>query len=385
MIVERIFEVTCKDSNTSARVGRLNLGRASIETPVFMPVGTQATVKSVAPWELEGIGYRLMLSNTYHLYMRPGPQYFEKYPDLHKFMNWSFGILTDSGGYQVFSLAKLRKVSKEGVWFSSHIDGKKVLFTPEEVIRFQLLLNSDILMPLDECLEYPVSKKRANSSLNLTIEWAGRSLTYWRQSQKEGNILFGIVQGATYPDLRERAVVEMTSMNFPGYAIGGVSVGEPARLRWEVTQLCCSLLPENKPRYLMGVGKPEDIVKAVGLGVDMFDCVIPTRYGRTGLVFTWEGELNLRNSRFKEDLSPIDESCPCPACRGGFSRSYIRYLLYAKEILGVRLLTLHNLYFYFDLMVKIREAIKLGRYREFVNRFMEARLIPKCSGQFSLN
>ncbi len=355
------FQVLCQSQKSSARVGLLKLNGIEVETPVFMPVGTRATVKSVAPWELEEIGYQIILSNSYHLYLRPGKDYFSNYESLHKFMKWNGLILTDSGGYQIFSLQGLRKVSREGVEFSSHIDGRKIFLSPSEVVEFQaVVMGSDIMMPLDECVGYPVSKKEAQRALDITCHWLKMSFDKWRELNC-GGVLFPIIQGSYYEDLRKESVSFAMELNPLGYAIGGVSVGEPEGLRWNMVRWSVEGLPEESPRYLMGVGTPDDIYNAVKLGVDMFDCVIPTRYGRTGVVFTSEGKLNIRNSRFKDDLKVLDEGCMCPACKRGFSRAYLRFLFLSGEILGLRLLVLHNLYYYFDLMQKIREDIKEGR------------------------
>ncbi len=364
-----MFRVIAKDKTSRARVGMLTIRGLEIPTPVFMPVGTQGTVKTVAPWELEEIGYRLILSNTYHLMLRPGRDFFAEHPDLHEFMRWPYALLTDSGGYQVFSLAKLRRVSEEGVEFSSHIDGSRIFLSPEEVLDFQLEgIRSDIIMPLDECLTYPVGKRQARDSLALTNLWLERTVRRWREraGEERGQMLFAIVQGAHYPDLRKEAVERALKWDLPGYAIGGLSVGEPEDVRWEMTEVCTKALPEDRPRYLMGVGTPQDILNAVRLGVDMFDCVIPTRYGRTGVVFTSQGKLNIRHSRYRKDGSVLDPACTCPACKGGFSRAYLRHLFTAGEVLGIRLLTLHNLYFYYDLMRRIREAIMDSSLDKFV-------------------
>ncbi len=357
------FTIEAVSKKSKARAGRLKINGVEVLTPVFMPVGTQATVKSVAPWELREFDYRIVLANTYHLYLRPGRELFQRSGwGLHDFMKWDGLILTDSGGYQVFSLSKLRRISEEGVEFSSHIDGRRIFFSPQEVIDFQLLINSDIMMPLDECLDYPVSRSEAEKSLLLTQRWLDVSVSYWRASgRSDRNNLFAIVQGSAYPDLRRQACEYAVDMDLPGYAIGGLSVGEPESVRWEMTDLCTDFLPADKPRYLMGVGVPEDIVKGVSLGIDMFDCVVPTRYARTGVAFTSEGRLNIRNSRFKYDFGPLDEGCACPACKTGFSRAYIRHLVYANEILGVRLLTLHNLFFYRQLMIDLRQGIIEGK------------------------
>ncbi len=366
-----IYTLLNEDNDTRARRGRLFLLRGEVETPCFMPVGTQATVKSVAPWELLEMGAEIILSNTYHLYVRPGRKYFEMHKDLHDFMKWPRPILTDSGGFQVFSLAKLRKVNERGVEFSSHIDGTRFVFTPEEAVDFQLLLDSDIIMSLDECLPYPVEREGAEKSMGITIAWAKQGLDYLKSTGRP-NALFAIVQGAHYSNLRKICAQRLIEMDFPGYAIGGLSVGEPKDVRDEMVEVCTSLLPNDKPRYLMGVGTPKDIVRSVQLGIDMFDCVIPTRYGRTGSAFTWEeGRINIRNSIHKDDEKPLSQSCICPACKGGFSRAYIRHLIMSNEILGIRLMVLHNLYFYMSLMKEIRSHIENGTYGQFSKSFLD--------------
>ncbi|MCX8093054.1 MAG: tRNA guanosine(34) transglycosylase Tgt [Candidatus Goldbacteria bacterium] len=345
------FKILKKYKNT--RVGEINTTHGKILTPVFMPVGTQATVKIMTPLDLEEMGYDIILANTYHLYLRPGVDIIKKFNGLHKFMGWNKNILTDSGGFQVFSLQDLRKITKEGVIFKSHIDGSEHLFTPEKVIEIQNILNSDIIMCLDECPPYPATYEYINDSLNTTIEWAKRSKL---AHKKENQYLFGIIQGGIYKDLREKAMEEMFKLDFPGYALGGVSVGEDKELIYRVVEWCGPMMPENKPRYLMGVGTPEDIWYAVEHGIDMFDCVFPTRIARNGNIYTAEGQIAVRNSEFKEDESPMDENCNCYACKN-FSRAYIRHLFNVHEILGMRLTTLHNLHFMIRLIEIIRKSI----------------------------
>lgn len=345
------FKVIKKYKN--ARIGEINTSHGKILTPVFMPVGTQATVKIMTPLDLEEMGYEIILANTYHLYLRPGIELIKKFSGLHKFMGWKKSILTDSGGFQVFSLKELRKITKEGVIFKSHIDGSEHLFTPEKVIEIQNILNSDIIMCLDECPPYPATYEYINDSLNRTIEWAKRSK---QAHKKENQYLFGIIQGGIYKDLREKAMQEMFKLDFPGYALGGVSVGEEKEFIYKVVDWCGVLMPENKPRYLMGVGTPEDIWYAVERGIDMFDCVFPTRIARNGNIYTSEGQIAIRNSEFKEDERPMDENCTCYACKN-FSRAYIRHLFNVHEILGMRLTTLHNLHFMIRLIENIRKSI----------------------------
>jgi queuine tRNA-ribosyltransferase len=345
------FNVVKKYKN--ARVGEINTSHGKVITPVFMPVGTQATVKIMTPSDLEEMGYQIILSNTYHLYLRPGCDLIKKFKGLHKFMGWNKNILTDSGGFQVFSLQGLRKITREGVLFKSHIDGSEHIFTPEKVIEIQNVLNGDIIMCLDECPPYPSTYEYIKDSLNTTIEWAKRSKIAHKNDNQR---LFGIIQGGIYKELREKAMEEMFKLDFPGYALGGVSVGEDKDLIYKTVDWCGTSMPENKPRYLMGVGTPEDIWYSVERGIDMFDCVFPTRIARNGNVYTAEGQIAIRNSEFKEDERPIDENCPCYACKT-FSRAYIRHLFNVHEILGMRLTTLHNLYFMIRLMNKIKNSI----------------------------
>ncbi|MBP7056618.1 MAG: tRNA guanosine(34) transglycosylase Tgt [Candidatus Omnitrophica bacterium] len=391
-----MFKLLHKDPHTRARAGVLDTAHGPIETPVFMPVGTQGTVKSLSVEELKSCSAQVILGNAYHLYLRPGLDIIEKCGGLHKFIGWDRPILTDSGGYQVFSLAKLRKLSDEGAEFSSHIDGAKHFLTPEKVIDIQRMLGSDIMMMFDECVHYPAARDYVEQSLALTTRWAKRSRDYFnkttfiamaegqKQSKKEiassltafaprndkRQLLFGIVQGSTYLDLRKRAVEELVGIGFDGYAIGGVSVGEPEQLIYEIAEYTAGLLPEDKARYLMGVGMPPDMLEAISRGIDMFDCVVPTRNGRNGQAFTWDGELQLRNAVFKEDARPIDENCGCFACRN-HTRAYIRHLFNAEEILGLRLVSLHNIYFYVRLIQMSREAILENRFEKFKKEFLD--------------
>ncbi|MBU0503336.1 MAG: tRNA guanosine(34) transglycosylase Tgt [Candidatus Omnitrophota bacterium] len=371
-----------KDGKAGARRGRLTVSRGEIETPCFMPVGTQGTVKGLSPLDLEQSSARIILSNAYHLFLRPGLEVIQKAGGLHKFMNWHKPILTDSGGYQIFSLALLRKINDKGVDFQSHIDGKRHFLTPEDVIEIENILGSDIMMPLDECAHYPCSKDHAETAMKRTIDWAIRSLrahkdslqdtrTPGHQATRENKqLLFGIVQGATYEDLREECAKRLVEMDFDGFALGGLSVGEPASLRYNIASTTVKFLPENKPRYMMGVGLPEDILQAVELGVDMFDCVAPTRYGRNGTAFTSTGRINIGNAPYTEDLKPLDENCNCYCCKN-FSRAYLRHLFNSEEMLGLRLLSLHNVYFYLEMMRKIREAIEQDKFVEFKKEFLE--------------
>ena len=336
-----------------------------------MPVATQATVKALSADEVKSTGAEMIIANAYHLYLRPGGEILKKAGGLHKFMSWDRPIVTDSGGYQIFSLAALRKVRSEGVEFSSHIDGSKHFMTPEKIIEFQNLLGSDIMMPLDECLHYPVSRSNVEESLKTTFDWAKRSKTAKAQKGRKdakGSLLFGIIQGSTYPDLRKRAACEIVGLDFDGYAIGGVAVGEPKELIHEVTEKTAGILPEDKPRYLMGLGAPLNVIEAIAEGVDLFDCVVPTRNGRNGQAFTRTGELQLRNAPYKEDLRPIDKDCACFACTN-YTRSYIRHLFNTEEILGLRLVSLHNICFYVKLIEDSRKAIEENRFGKFVRDF----------------
>jgi len=367
------YKLLRKDKNTRARLGTLETAHGQIQTPCFMPVGTQATVKAISGNELIACGAQAILGNTYHLYLRPGMDIIKKAGGLHKFMGWKGPILTDSGGYQVFSLATLRKITHEGVKFNSHIDGKSLFLSPENVVDIQLTLESDILMVLDECVHYPATRDYVENSLKMTLDWAWRSKKHFKEHSPQSTLrsphLFGIVQGGTYMDLRKECAEELIKIGFDGYAIGGVSVGEPEELIYEITEFTERLLPENLPRYLMGVGRPLDLIESVSRGMDMFDCVIPTRNGRNGQAFTWGGELQLRNATYKQDFTPIDDKCACYACRN-HTRSYIRHLFDTEEILGLRLVSLHNLNFYANLMKEIRASISKDRFVEFKKQFI---------------
>jgi queuine tRNA-ribosyltransferase len=367
-----MFKLIHQDKNSKARLGKVTTVHGEIETPCFMPVGTQGTVKGISPSELNDCGAKIMLSNTYHLFLRPGLEVIRKAGGLHKFMSWDKPILTDSGGYQVFSLSLLRKIKDEGVQFQSHIDGMKHLFTPESVIEAQNVFGSDIMMPLDECVHYPCSKDQAETAMKRTLAWAKRSQEFIVHGSgfiDKKQFLFGIVQGATYDDLRQECAEKLVEMDFPGYAIGGVSVGEPKNLRYNTVSVVAPLLPEEKPRYLMGVGLPQDILEAVELGVDMFDCVVPTRYGRNGTAFTSTGKLTIRNAPYIEDFAALDSNCSCYACKN-FSRAYLRHLFNTEELLGLRLLSLHNIHFFLEMMRLARQAIAADRYPEFKKEFL---------------
>lgn len=367
------FTLQHKDPDTSARAGVLETAHGNIQTPVFMPVGTQASVKAISPRDLNEIGAQIILGNTYHLYLRPGHALIEEAGGLQKFNAWHKPILTDSGGFQVFSLADLNKVTEEGLKFQSHIDGSYHFFTPELVIDIQRSLGSDIMMAFDECSPYPCNRDQAIRAHEVTIKWAQRCMTtYQNIGPKHGyeQYLFGIVQGSVYEDIRRQSAAALVDLDFPGYAIGGLSVGEPKSAMYEMTELSASLLPEDKPRYLMGVGKPEDLVMGVGYGVDMFDCVMPTRNGRNGTVFTHNGTLVVKNAKFKNDFRPIEEGCDCYCCRN-FTRSYVRHLFHAREILALQLASIHNLHFYIKLMNEAREAILNSNYSQWQKEFFK--------------
>ncbi|MBN2097454.1 MAG: tRNA guanosine(34) transglycosylase Tgt [Candidatus Omnitrophica bacterium] len=371
-----MFTIIHQDKHSQARTGLLKSAHGVVKTPAFMPVGTQATVKTLSAQELLDCQIQIVLSNAYHLYLRPGREVIKQAGGLHKFMGWNGPILTDSGGFQVFSLALLRKITEKGVEFQSHIDGSRHFLTPEDIIATQLDLGSDILMPLDECVHYPAQRDYAQESLKLTHLWARRSQEAFgrREQTDDGRLLFGIVQGSTYRDLRQQAAEELVGLNFSGYAVGGISVGEPEGLKFEVLEHSLKFLPQEKPRYTMGIGTPLDILKAVEMGVDMFDCVMPTRHARNGTAFTKSGKLVLRNALYINDYQLIEEDCQCLACRHNYTRAYIRHLVNTDEILGVRLVSLHNVYFYAMLMQKIRAAIQQDRFLELKKEFLEGGL-----------
>lgn len=364
------FKVTHKDKNSKARSGDLVTPHGLISTPVFMPVATQSTVKTLSQRELDECAAEIILANAYHLYLRPGLDIIQEAGGLHNFMSWSKPLLTDSGGYQIFSLALLRKHKDDGVEFQSHIDGSKHFLTPEKVINIQKALGADIIMPLDDCIEYPATHEMSKIAMERTTSWAKRSkVEYIKLNCQEDQTLFGIVQGSTYTDLRKESLNQLIDLDFSGYAIGGLSVGEPEDLRYSILSFTADNLPSEKPRYVMGIGMPEDILEAVGSGIDMFDCVIPTRYGRNGTVFTNEGKFVIRNADFKADLRPLDSECQCYTCKN-FSRAYLRHLFNSKEMLGLRLASLHNIHFFIEFVQRIRESIKEDRFLEFKDNFL---------------
>jgi queuine tRNA-ribosyltransferase len=363
------FELLAHDG--AARVGRLTLAHGVVDTPAFMPVGTYGTVKAMTPEELEGLGAQIVLGNTFHLLLRPGPQIVAKHGGLHGFMHWSKPILTDSGGFQVFSLRKLCKITEEGVRFRSPIDGSQVRLTPEDSMSVQLALRSDIAMAFDDCTPFPATESEARASMERSMRWAERSHAHYYQSEPPGN-LFGIVQGGMQTPLRLASLEALSKLDWPGFAVGGLAVGEPEPERLRVLEEVVPHMPVAKPRYLMGVGRPEDIVQAVVRGIDMFDCVMPTRHARNGHLFTSAGVINIRNSVHQDDLAPVDAECGCYTCRN-YSRAYLRHLDRCNEILGSRLNTIHNLHFYLELMNSLRGAIAGGRLAAFAAAYLARR------------
>jgi queuine tRNA-ribosyltransferase len=361
-----------------ARLGRMRTAHGFVDTPAFMPVATQGSVKSLTPSDLTAAGAQILLANTYHLLLRPGHELVRELGGLHRFMGWDGPILTDSGGFQVWSLSKLRRIAEDGVEFRSHVDGSLRTLTPESVVAVQHALGVDVLHPLDECLAHPATAAETERSLALTLRWLRRAVAAHRAAGAPG-ALFGIVQGGTSPALRSRAVEEACALDLPGYSIGGLAVGEPKPLLYDITELVAGRLPPDRPRYLMGVGKPTDLVEAVARGVDLFDCVMPTRNARNGQAFTADGPLNIGNARFTRDAAPLDSACPCEACRL-FSRAYLRHLFGARELLAYRLLTLHNLTFYLGLMRRIREAVASGGFAPFRSRFLERYGVESVGG-----
>lgn len=360
------FTLEKKSSQCKARTGTIETNHGVIKTPVFMPVGTRATVKAMNNDELKSIGSQIILSNTYHLYLKPGQEIIRKAGGLHKFMNWDKPILTDSGGFQVFSLSKTRKITEEGVQFRSHIDGSKHFISPEKSMEIQNDLGSDIMMAFDECVPYPASYEYTEDSMKRTLRWLKRCKDYHKNTDKQN--LFGIIQGGMYKDLREYSAKNTIDFDLPGYAIGGLSVGEPRDLMIDLLDFTTDFMPENKPRYLMGVGTPDYLFEAVEHGVDMCDCVLPTRIARNGTALTSKGKLVVKNAKYKDDFSPLDENCDCYACKN-HTRAYIRHLLNVDEILGARLLSIHNLRFLIKLMENIRKSIEEDRYLEFKDEF----------------
>ena len=387
--MQKSFELLATDRHSKARHGRLTSAHGEIDTPAFMPVGTQGSVKGVSPRELRELHAQIVLGNTYHLFVRPGLDVIKHFGGLHNFMNWNGPILTDSGGYQIFSLAKLRKITEEGVEFQNHIDGARAFISPEIAMEIQLLLGSDIAMALDECVPYPCDYDYAAQSAEMTTRWAKRckewkeenaerprlnaqrpieeSINY--QSSTMNSLLFGIVQGATFEDLRKQSAQAIVELDFNGYAIGGVSVGEPEDEMMRAVEWAEPLLPGDKPRYAMGLGTPPQLLELIARGMDMFDCVLPTRLARNGTAFTATGTVNLKNAEFILDKNPIEENCMCDACHQ-FSRGYIRHLIKAEEILGLRLITLHNLHFYLNLMNQARAEIEKGTFNQFRKAFV---------------
>jgi queuine tRNA-ribosyltransferase len=362
------FELLKESKDSMARLGRLHTPHGVIETPIFMPVGTRATVKAMTPEEVKDLGAQIILSNTYHLYLKPGHELIKEAGGLHKFMNWHGPILTDSGGFQVFSLGDLRKIKEEGVEFSSHIDGSKHFISPEKSIEIQNALGSDIMMAFDECAPYPASYEYVKKSMERTTRWAQRCKDFHKDWDKQA--IFGIVQGGMYKDLRAQSAKDLVAMDFPGYAVGGLSVGEPRDLMCEVLEYTTPLLTREKPRYLMGVGTPDYLFEAVVRGIDMADCVLPTRIARNGTALTSHGKMVMRNAKYTKDFNRLDPECDCYTCNN-YSRAYIRHLINVDEILGARLLTIHNLNFLIKLMDNIREAIKEDRLLEYKKEFYE--------------
>ncbi len=372
-----------KKTSGKARRGTLKTAHGTIETPFFMTIGSAGAVKGLLPEEVKALGGQIILANTYHLHLRPGEEVIKKAGGLHKFMNYPGPILTDSGGYQVFSLSGIRKLKEDGVEFQSHLDGKKIFLTPEKAIEIQQKLGSDIIMCLDECPAADKDKKYVEKSLGLTTRWAERCKTFFNKdtehrtkntavSRKQHSVplLFSIVQGGMYPDLRKKSAEQLIDIGFDGYAIGGLSVGEPNHVMYDILKSTVPILPEDKPRYLMGVGTPEDILEAVEKGIDMFDCVLPTRNARHGQLFTSQGVVRIKNEKYKQDFTPLDKKCKCYTCKH-FTKAYLRHLFIAGEILSLRLNTLHNVSFYLDLMARIRESIELDQFAKFKNKFLE--------------
>ena len=360
------YKILHRSSETNARWGEFETPHGKINTPVFMPVGTQGTVKGMSPERLLEVGAEMVLSNTYHLYLRPGEEVVKQLGGLHRFMGWERPILTDSGGFQIYSLGELRKLTEEGVRFKSHHDGTIHFIRPEDAISIQETLGADIIMCLDECTTYPSSREETKNSMEMTLRWSERCKDAWTTREKQA--LFGIVQGGMYEDLRRRSVEGTTQLDLPGYAVGGLSVGEAKGLMYEMVEIALELLPEDRPRYIMGVGTPEDLVNLTAKGADMFDCVMPTRNARNGMLFTSRGKLVIKNKRYANDDLPVDESCNCYTCRN-FTRGYLRHLFMAGEILSSMLNTLHNLHFYFTIIKQMRQAIERDEFLAFKKEF----------------
>jgi len=374
-----LLKFVLEAQENKARAGYFNTAHGVVQTPIFMPVGTQGTVKAVNPIQLvDDIKAQIILGNTYHLYLRPGTAIIEEAGGLHKFMNWQRPILTDSGGFQVFSLSELRKLKKDGVEFRSHLDGSKHFFTPEKVIGIQRMIGSDIMMVLDECTPFPCDYEYAKKSKELTSAWAVSNKEAFENTKPlyvHEQYLFGIVQGSVYKDLREESASDLTKLNFDGYAIGGLAVGEPTETMYELVNFTTDLMPEQKPRYLMGVGRPENILEGIERGIDMFDCVMPTRNARNSYLFTSNGILSMRNNKYKSDFSPVDDACDCYTCKN-FTRAYLRHLFIAKEILALELASVHNLHFYLKLVTEARKNILNGTFKTW-----KESILPKISQQ----
>ena len=362
------YELLKKDSRTAARRGILHTPHGDVQTPVFMPVGTAGTVKAMKPEDVADMGAQIILGNTYHLYLRPGHEVVKAAGGLHKFMNWDRAILTDSGGFQVFSLGAMRKISEEGVEFRSHIDGSKHMLSPEKSMEIQNALGSDIIMAFDECTPYPADREYVKNSLNRTTRWLKRCREYHKNTEKQS--LFGIMQGGMYKDLRRESAEQIVDLDLPGYAIGGLSVGEPKDIMYDVMDDCVDRLPKDKPRYLMGVGSPDCLFEGVERGIDMFDCVLPTRIARHGLAMTSMGRVNIKNARYEKDFTPLDPNCDCYTCRN-YSKAYLRHLFKCDEILSSMLMTTHNLHFLIDTMAGIRKAIEEDRFTEYKREFYD--------------
>lgn len=363
------YELIKTDPRTKARRGRVMTPHGTIETPVFMPVGTAATVKAMRPEQVEETGAEIILSNTYHLYLRPGHEIVREAGGLHRFMNWNKSILTDSGGFQVFSLGAMRKISEEGVQFRSHIDGSKHMLTPEKSMEIQNALGSDIIMAFDECTPYPADRQYVKDSLERTTRWLKRCKDYHKNTEKQS--LFGIMQGGMYADLRKQSAEEIVELDLPGYAIGGLSVGEPKPLMYEMLDGCVDYLPKEKPRYLMGVGSPDCLFEGVERGIDMFDCVLPTRIARHGMAMTSVGRVNIKNAKYERDFTALDPNCDCYTCRN-YSRAYLRHLFKADEILSSMLMTNHNIHFLVNTMKNIRKSIEEDRFLEYKKEFYDS-------------
>jgi len=366
------FQIIAKSSQSRARAGILHTAHGDIETPVFMPVGTAGSVKAVSPEELHSCGATIILGNTYHLYLRPGRDVIRLFSGLHKFMNWDGAILTDSGGFQIYSLAKISKTTEAGFDFQSHIDGSRHLITPEDAVSIQKDIGADIIMCLDSCIPYPSDEKITREAMELTSRWALRCKSKWLELAGNKNALFGIVQGGMYPNFRRQSVERLVEIDFPGYAVGGLSVGEPKDLMMEMADFTLPLLPQGKPKYVMGVGTPEDLVEMVGMGADMFDCVMPTRNARNAQLFTAWGTVNIDNAVYKFDEAPIDSNCACYTCRQ-YSRAYLHHLFRSRELLSYRLNTIHNIHYYISLMQAMRNAICNDEFESFRKAFYSSR------------